>query len=78
MLTVTARSSDTTAYAEFSQAVKTVSKEKFNYTYEEEVNTFVANFHDAVSLSVKRPIAFSCAPMKVLHVWIPDYVISFT
>ena len=55
VLTVTARSSDTTAYAEFSQAVKTVSKEKFNYTYEEEVNTFVANFHDAVSLSKKRP-----------------------
>ena len=37
VLTVTARSSDTTAYSEFSQAVKTVSKEKFNYTYEEEV-----------------------------------------
>merc|ERR1712117_40899 len=53
VLTVTARSSDTTAYAEFSQAVKTVSKEKFNYTYEEEVNTFVANFHDAVLLYAK-------------------------
>ena len=38
MLTVTARSSDTTAYAEFSQAVKKVSEEKFNYIYDEEVN----------------------------------------
>jgi hypothetical protein len=49
VLTVTARSSDTAAYSEFATAVKDLSRERFNYSYEEEVNTFVANFHDAVS-----------------------------
>ena len=49
VLTVTARSSDTDEYSEFSDRVKQLSREKFGYPYEEEVNTFVANFHDAVS-----------------------------
>ena len=50
VLTVTARSSDSQAYSNFSDAVKELSKEKFGYNYTEDVNTFVANFHDAVLL----------------------------
>jgi hypothetical protein len=50
VLTVTASSSSESAeYEAFAQAVKQLSKEKFNYTYEGPVNNFVANFHDAVS-----------------------------
>jgi hypothetical protein len=46
---VTASSSaDAKEYEVFSKAVKKISKEKFNYDYEEEVNSMVANFHDAV------------------------------
>ena len=49
MLTVTASSpSKSEEYENFSQAVKSLAKSKFNYTYEGSVNNFVANFHDAV------------------------------
>ena len=51
VLTVTTSSSDTPQFDEFAQEVKLLSKEKFNYNYTEEVSTFVANFHDAVSSS---------------------------
>ena len=56
VLTVTASSSfDSSEYESFSKAVKELSKEKFNYTYDEPVNNFVANFHDAVR---KYPIIY--------------------
>ena len=42
-------SSKVDEYEAFSQAVKDVAKKQFNYTYDEPVNNFVANFHDAVS-----------------------------
>ena len=49
VLTVTASSSsDSREYETFSKDVKKLSKEKFNYSYDEPVNNFVANFHDAV------------------------------
>lgn len=49
VLTVTASSSaDSEEYESFAKAVKALSRAKFNYQYEEEVNSFVANFHDAV------------------------------
>ena len=61
MLTVTARSSDTTAYSEFSQAVKTVSKEKFNYTYEEEVQYYIqltsAYYPELCNYQVRRSLS---------------------
>jgi len=51
VLTVTASSSSKVdEYEAFSQAVKDVAKKQFNYTYDEPVNNFVANFHDAVLL----------------------------
>ena len=43
-------SSKVDEYEAFSQAVKDVAKKQFNYTYDEPVNNFVANFHDAVSI----------------------------
>ena len=52
VLTVTASSSNTAEYEEFSSAVKELSAEKFNYSYEGEVTTFVANFHDAVIIEL--------------------------
>ena len=48
VLTVTASSSNTPEYDEFADAVKAVARDRFDYDYEGEVNTFVANFHDAV------------------------------
>ena len=49
VLTVTASSSrDSDNYESFEKSVKELSKEKFNYNYDEPVNNFVANFHDAV------------------------------
>ena len=48
VLTVTGSSSKTEDYEAFSKAVKQVAKSKFNYSYDEPVNNFVANFHDAV------------------------------
>ena len=50
VLTVTASSSSQSEeYGAFSQAVKDLSKSKFNYTWPDgPVNNFVANFHDAV------------------------------
>ena len=49
VLTVTASSSsDSSEYESFSKHVKQLSSEMFNYSYDEPVNNFVANFHDAV------------------------------
>ena len=49
VLTVTASSSSgSNEYESFQKAVKQLSKEKFDYNYDEPVNNFVANFHDAV------------------------------
>ena len=49
VLTVTATpSSNSPEYESFSKQVKELSREKFDYSYDEPVNNFVANFHDAV------------------------------
>ena len=51
VLTVTASSSgDVEQYEKFAEEVKELSMSKFGYNYTEEVNSFVANFHDAVSI----------------------------
>lgn len=51
MLTVSARVPDTEQYREFSNEVKRIARDEFNYTYEEDpVNPFVAAFHEAVLL----------------------------
>ncbi|TRY68878.1 hypothetical protein TCAL_15075 [Tigriopus californicus] len=50
VLTVTASSSYTAEYENFSATVKRLSKRMFNYDYPEQVSSFVANFHDAVLL----------------------------
>eukprot|EP00095_Tigriopus_kingsejongensis_P000206 maker-scaffold41_size498431-snap-gene-3.30 protein:Tk00206 transcript:maker-scaffold41_size498431-snap-gene-3.30-mRNA-1 annotation:"hypothetical protein DAPPUDRAFT_201000" len=50
VLTVTASTSYTSEYEDFSARVKELSQEKFDYDYEEDVSSFVANFHDAVLL----------------------------
>ena len=56
VLTVTASSSSQSEeYVAFSEAVKDLSKSKFNYTWPPgPVNNFVANFHDAVSAILKK------------------------
>ena len=40
--------------ASTQKAVKQLSKEKFDYDYDEPVNNFVANFHDAVRKLLMR------------------------
>jgi atrial natriuretic peptide receptor A len=51
LLTVTARVPDTEQYASFSNEVKRIAREEFNYTFTEDpVNPFVAAFHEAVLL----------------------------
>ncbi|XP_076336084.1 atrial natriuretic peptide receptor 1-like isoform X1 [Tachypleus tridentatus] len=51
LLIVTARKPETLDYAEFSQTVKNTAKTNFGFDYgEEEVNTFVTAFHEAVLL----------------------------
>lgn len=51
LLTVTARVPDTEQYRDFSDEVKRIAREEFNYTYDEDpVNPFVAAFHEAVLL----------------------------
>ncbi|XP_076366605.1 atrial natriuretic peptide receptor 1-like isoform X2 [Tachypleus tridentatus] len=53
LLIVTARKPETPEYAEFSRAVKEIAREKFGFDYgEEEVNTYVTAFHEAVLLYV--------------------------
>ncbi|XP_076309268.1 atrial natriuretic peptide receptor 1-like [Tachypleus tridentatus] len=53
LLTVTARKPETPEYAEFSRAVKEIARKKFGFDYgEEEVNTYVTAFHEAVLLYV--------------------------
>ena len=55
VLTVTASSSSgSNEYESFQKAVKQLSKEKFDYNYDEPVNNFVANFHDAVRKLLMR------------------------
>ena len=50
-MTVTARVPDTEQYRDFSEQVKQIARDEFNYTYDEEpVNPFVAAFHEAVLL----------------------------
>ncbi|EFX72574.1 hypothetical protein DAPPUDRAFT_201000 [Daphnia pulex] len=51
LLTVSARVPDTEQYRDFSDEVKRIAREEFNYTYDEDpVNPFVAAFHEAVLL----------------------------
>jgi len=51
LLTVTARVPDTDQYMHFSNEVKRIARDEFNYTFlEEPVNPFVAAFHEAVLL----------------------------
>lgn len=51
LLTVTARVPDTEQYRDFSDQVKQIARDEFNYTYDEDpVNPFVAAFHEAVLL----------------------------
>ena len=51
LLTVTARVPDTEQYRDFSDEVKRIAHDEFNYTYDEDpVNPFVAAFHEAVLL----------------------------
>lgn len=50
-MTVTARVPDTEQYRDFSDQVKQIARDEFNYTYDEDpVNPFVAAFHEAVLL----------------------------
>ncbi len=50
-MTVSARVPDTEQYRDFSDEVKRIAREEFNYTYDEDpVNPFVAAFHEAVLL----------------------------
>ena len=63
VLTVTSDTTDSTAYDDFAKEVKKVSRDMFNYTYSEDVNSFVANFHDAVSLN-KDPFSFSTLEVR--------------
>ena len=59
MLTVTASTaSKTEEYEAFSKAVRKVSQNIFNYTYNEPVNNFVANFHDSVSIFSIKTMLF--------------------
>ena len=64
VLTVTASSSSQSEeYVAFSEAVKDLSKSKFNYTWPPgPVNNFVANFHDAVSANLKISNFFRYVP----------------
>ncbi|XP_026465471.1 atrial natriuretic peptide receptor 1-like isoform X2 [Ctenocephalides felis] len=52
LLTVTAQTPDDQQYREFSQQVKSLSKSKYNYTFNEQepLSTFVTAFYDAVTL----------------------------
>ncbi|XP_054713715.1 atrial natriuretic peptide receptor 1-like [Uloborus diversus] len=51
LLTVTARIPDTDEYKNFSREVKQIAKTDYDYDYgQEEVNTFVTAFHEAVLL----------------------------
>ena len=51
LMTVTARVPDTEQYRDFSDEVKRIARDEFNYTYDEDpVNPFVAAFHEAVLL----------------------------
>ncbi|XP_023219698.1 atrial natriuretic peptide receptor 1-like [Centruroides sculpturatus] len=51
LLTVTARTPETREYAEFSREVKEIARKEFGFEYgQEEVNTFVTAFHEAVLL----------------------------
>ncbi|XP_057376143.1 atrial natriuretic peptide receptor 1-like [Daphnia carinata] len=51
LLTVSARVPDTEQYRDFSDEVKRIARDEFNYTYDEDpVNPFVAAFHEAVLL----------------------------
>jgi hypothetical protein len=51
LLTVSARVPDTEQYRDFSDEVKRIAREEFNYTYDEDpVDPFVAAFHEAVLL----------------------------
>ncbi|XP_035213061.1 receptor-type guanylate cyclase gcy-28-like, partial [Stegodyphus dumicola] len=51
LLTVTARIPDTEEYKNFSREVKEIAKKEFQFDYgQEEVNTFVTAFHEAVLL----------------------------
>ncbi|XP_015786480.1 atrial natriuretic peptide receptor 1 isoform X2 [Tetranychus urticae] len=51
LLTVTARVPDTPEYARFAKAVKEIAAQNYGYDYkQEEVNTFVTAFHEAVIL----------------------------
>ncbi|GBN82114.1 Receptor-type guanylate cyclase gcy-28, partial [Araneus ventricosus] len=51
LLTVTARIPDTEEYKNFSREVKQIAKKEFQFDYgQEEVNTFVTAFHEAVLL----------------------------
>uniref|UniRef100_A0A1I8HSN5 Guanylate cyclase n=1 Tax=Macrostomum lignano TaxID=282301 RepID=A0A1I8HSN5_9PLAT len=51
LMTITLRKPSSPEYRNFSQQVKSIAKSKYNFTYpEEEVNSFVGAFHDAVIL----------------------------
>ncbi|GIX97921.1 receptor-type guanylate cyclase gcy-28 [Caerostris darwini] len=51
LLTVTARIPETEEYKNFSREVKEIAKNDYNFDYgQEEVNTFVTAFHEAVLL----------------------------
>ncbi|GFS67183.1 receptor-type guanylate cyclase gcy-28 [Trichonephila clavipes] len=51
LLTVTARIPETDEYKNFSREVKEIAKKEFDFDYkQEEVNTFVTAFHEAVLL----------------------------
>lgn len=48
---MSARVPDTEQYRDFSDEVKRIAREEFNYTYDEDpVDPFVAAFHEAVLL----------------------------
>lgn len=52
LLTITTRKPDNAEYQKFSDEVKVLAKEKYNYTFveNEQISQFVAAFHDAVLL----------------------------
>ncbi|GLG93657.1 Guanylate cyclase [Gryllus bimaculatus] len=50
LLTVTASTPNNTQYSNFSEEVKSLARDKFNYTSNSSVSTFVTAFYDAVVL----------------------------
>ena len=79
VLTVTASSSSQSEeYVAFSEAVKDLSKSKFNYTWPPgPVNNFVANFHDAVSANLKISNFFRYVPNNLPSIYIVRFIVSY-